>query len=71
MIMAVTVEGWMVPCGLFLRPNEVQPVSPFMASNDWLQTMAIAFFNRSNRTIVAASLTVGFIDTGDGSIGHP
>lgn len=68
MITAVTVEGSMVPCGLVLRPNEVQPVAPFRAGNGWLQTMIISLFNRTNRTIVAASLTLGFPETGDGRV---
>lgn len=68
MITAVKVDGSMVPCGLVLVPNEVQTVAPFRADSDWLQTMTISFFNRTNRTIVAAFLTFGFPETGDGRV---
>ena len=66
MITNVTVEGKTVNCGLFIKPPAVvQPVMPFPAGPDWLQTMAISMINRTNKIIVAGQITLNFLDTGD------
>ncbi len=66
MITRITVGATDVQCGLVVGPGQVQPVAPFQAGNDWLQNMTIFLFNRTDKAIVAAHLTLGFPDTGDG-----
>jgi hypothetical protein len=66
MITKVTVGDSEVQCGLVVVPNKVQPVTPFQAGSDWLQEMSISLFNRTNRKIVFADVTLEFPETGDG-----
>ena len=66
LISDVSVEGKTVQCGLFIKPPDVdQPVTPFQASNDWLQHMTISLVNRTNKVIVFGGISFSFIDTGD------
>ena len=66
LISSVAIAGKTVECGLFIKPPVViQPVTPFQASNDWLQHMTVSLVNRTNKTIVFGSLLFQFLDTGD------
>jgi hypothetical protein len=66
MITKVTVGDSEVQCGLVVVPNKVQPVTPFQAGSDWLEKMTISLFNRTDRKIVYAEVSLGFPETGDG-----
>jgi hypothetical protein len=66
MITKVTVGDTNVQCGLLTASHDLQPVAPFQAGSDWIQNMSIFLFNRTNKTIVAGHLTLGFPETGDG-----
>jgi hypothetical protein len=65
-ITKVTVADTNVRCGLLTASHALQPVAPFQAGSDWIQNMSIFLFNRTNKTIVAGHLTLGFPETGDG-----
>lgn len=66
MITDISVGGNGVQCGLFVKPPAiVQPVAPFHAPDDWLKTMTISLFNRTNKNIVAGQIALDFLDTGD------
>jgi hypothetical protein len=65
-ITKVTVGDRELECGLIVSRSEVQPVTPFLAADDWLQTMTIYLYNRTNKTIVAGQIVLGFPETGDG-----
>ena len=67
-ITKVTVGDTDVQCGLLVRPAEAQPVTPFLAGSGWLRETTIFIFNRTNKTIVAAHLTLTFPETGDGHV---
>lgn len=59
----VAVSGQTVQCGLFVKPpSVVQSVTPFQSTSDWLQKMTIAMVNRTNKTIVAGTVTLLFLD---------
>ncbi len=66
LISDVAVENKTVECGLFIKPPLViQPVTPFQASNDWVQHMNIFLVNRTSKVIVRGSMILRFLDTGD------
>jgi hypothetical protein len=66
MITNVSIGNSNLECGLFVKPPAVvQPVVPFQASNNWLREMSITLINRTNKVIVAGTVTLQFLDTGD------
>ncbi len=63
LISNVAVGSKSVECGLFVKPpSVVQPVTPFQAGNDWLQQMTISLVNRTEKTIVAGTVSLMFLD---------
>ena len=66
MITSIAVEGRPIRCGLFVKPPAVvEPVTPFQAGPNWLQTTTISLINRTNKTIASGQLTLCFLDVGD------
>lgn len=66
MITSIAVEGKPIECGLFVKPPAaVEPVTPFQAGPNWLQTMTISLMNRTNKNIASGQLTLSFLDVGD------
>ena len=66
MITTIAVEGKPIECGLFVKPPVVvEPVTPFQAGPNWLQTMTISLINRTNKTIASGQITLAFLDAGD------
>jgi hypothetical protein len=66
MITRVTVGDQEIMCGLMAGARSVQPVKPFQADQDWLKSMTIHLYNRTNKTIAFIDLPLGFPDTGNG-----
>jgi len=69
-ITKVTVGDTAVPCMAAPGPpngkGPYQPAPPFQADDDWLESVKIYLFNRTNKTIVWAGINIGFPQTGDG-----
>jgi len=42
------------------------PITPFQADDDWVQNLTLYLFNRTNQTIVYATVNFSFPETGDG-----
>jgi hypothetical protein len=66
MITKITVGDLDVQCGLLIGPRDVQSNAQFQAGDDWLQNMTVYLFNRTERTIVAGKIRLGFPELGDG-----
>ena len=63
MITSIAVGGKSVECGLFVKPPSViQPITPFQAGDDWLQQMTISLFNRTEKEIVAGTVSLMVLD---------
>jgi hypothetical protein len=63
----VTLGEVIVQRGRFIKPvGEIQdPVSQFMADDDWVQNLTIYLLNRSNQNIVQAAFNFSFPETTD------
>lgn len=63
----ITLDDVTVQPGRFVKPvGEVQdPVTPFIADDDWVQRLTVYLLNRTNRTIVKAAFTFSFPETSD------
>jgi hypothetical protein len=63
----ITLDDVTVQPGRFIKPvGEVQdPVTPFIADDDWVQRLTIYLLNRTNRTIVQANFNFSFPETTD------
>jgi len=63
-----TLAGAMVQTGRFDKPwtIDIEPTTPFIAGDDWIQNLSIHLLNRTNRMIVCANVGIGFPETGDG-----
>jgi hypothetical protein len=61
----ITYGNVTVQPGRFVKPVGAIPdsVTPFLADDDWVQNIAVYLLNRTNRTIVYASLTFDFPET--------
>lgn len=66
MITRVKIGDFVVPCGLLVAQNIMQPYEEFEADSNWLKNMTIGLFNRTNKTIVAFTVTLAFPETSDG-----
>ena len=66
MVTRVAIGDVDVQCGLMIAPNKLQAVVPFQADGDWLKNLKIYLYNRTDLTIVAVNITLGFPETGDG-----
>jgi hypothetical protein len=66
MITRVTVGSQEIQCGLMVGPRSVQPVTPFQAGQDWLKSMTIYLYNRTNKSIVFIDVPLGLPETGNG-----
>ena len=70
MISKVMVGNKSVECRLIVGkpgfPPTVQPITPFLASNDWLQNMVVSVVNRTEKRIAVLKLSLAFVETGDG-----
>jgi hypothetical protein len=63
LISNVAVSDKTVECGLFIKPPAVvQPITPFQASDDWLQHMTISLVNRTQQVIDFATVSLMFLD---------
>ncbi len=62
----VTLAGTKVQAGRFIRPDIIDPVTPFQADDDWISELTVHLFNRTNKTIVFVNIVLGFPETGDG-----
>jgi hypothetical protein len=69
-ITKTTVKDRVVECMAAPGPpngrGPYQKAPAFLADDDWLENVTIYFFNRTNKTIVAADIIIGFPQTGDG-----
>jgi hypothetical protein len=61
----ITAGNVAVQAGRFIKPaGEAQdPITPFSADDDWIRNLTVYVLNRTNRTIVYASLNLGFPET--------
>jgi hypothetical protein len=66
-ITRVTLAGADVQCGLVVSASELQPVTPVIADDSWLQKVSFTVLNRTNKPIVFAQFTLVFPESGDGS----
>jgi hypothetical protein len=65
-VQKVVVGDREIQCGLFVRPHEVQPVTPFEAGDDWLKNLTIYLYNRTNKVVAFSDVSLAFPETGNG-----
>jgi len=63
----ITHRNVAVQPGRFVKPAEAapDPVTPFPADDDWVQNLTVYLLNRTNRTVVYASVYFSFPETTD------
>jgi len=66
-ITKVTLGSVAVQAGRFVRPANTppDPITPFLADDDWVQNLTVYLLNRTNQTIVYADFTFSFPETTD------
>jgi hypothetical protein len=70
-ITSVTVGNIAIQCGLVSGAADYQPVLPFDADDNWLQSTTLYLLNRTNKNIVYGQIALLFPETGDGSQQRP
>jgi hypothetical protein len=69
----ITLGDVVVQQGRFIKPRGTapDPVTPFLADDDWVQNLTVYLLNRTMRTIVYASFNISFPETTDRTTDPP